>query len=113
MGTRIDDGIDEMNYFNDERQTLRCHSRGFNDRFIFPLALTTFHTVSAIMNREALYHERVSTLPPFRKWSLGRHTHLFDIPLYRSNETSLHRAYFYLYPISFFYFFFLTQSWLV
>lgn len=57
MVTRIDDGIDEVNYFNDERRTLRCHSRGFHERVLFPLTLTTFHTVSAIMDREALYHE--------------------------------------------------------
>lgn len=55
-----------VNYLNDEKQTLRCHSGGFHANVLFLLALAAFHTVSAIMDRETLYHERVSTLPPFR-----------------------------------------------
>jgi hypothetical protein len=53
MRARTNYGTSEANNFNGERRTMGCHYRT-SGRVIFPLALATFHTVSAIMDGEAL-----------------------------------------------------------
>lgn len=79
-----------------------CHYRT-SGRVIFPLALATFHTVSAIMDGEALPVSpgEFQHCRRFVNWVSTNIPPLFDIPLYRSNGTSLDRAYFCLHPISF------------